>query len=92
MIDAIYVVRKPLLSEKSTALAEQHQYAFEVDLNARKPEIKQAVEALYGVRVTKVNTSIHQDRNRRTRWGISGGKKTKKAIVTLHADDSIELF
>ncbi|TVQ60536.1 MAG: 50S ribosomal protein L23 [Phycisphaerales bacterium] len=91
-MEAIHVIRKPLLTEKGAAQAEHNRYVFEVDKRARKDEIKRAIQEIYGVRVVAVNTSIHQAGQRRTRWGIVPGKLTKKASVRLHEDDTIELF
>jgi len=92
-MDPHYIVKKPLLSEKITHAAEvANRYAFEVAVTARKDEIKRAVEKLYKVRVTGVNTTRHRSRNRRMRYGLIKGKVTKKAIVRVHPDDTIELI
>ncbi len=91
-MEAIHVVRKPLLTEKGTGLNEHNQYVFEVDVHARKDQIKQAVQELYRVRVKRVNTLVCRGRDRMTRWGVSPAKITKKAVVTLHEGDAIELF
>ncbi|CAG0974240.1 50S ribosomal protein L23 [Phycisphaerales bacterium] len=92
-IDPAYVVKKPLLSEKSTfAMNERKQYTFVVDPRATKTEIKAAIETLYKVRVEKVNTLIQKHKARRLRYGVVKPSPTKKAIVRLHADDTIELF
>ena len=91
-MEAIHVIRRPMLTEKGAAQVEHNRYVFEVDRRARKDEIKRAIEEIYKVRVIGVNTSVHQTGQRRTRWGIVPGKLTKKAIVRLHTDDAIELF
>lgn len=92
-MEAIHVIRKPLLTEKGAQQSEAgNQYSFEVDPRARKTEIKAAIEELFGVRVLSVNTINHKARTRRTRYGYVQGKTTKKAIVTLHDKDKIELF
>lgn len=91
-MDLTYVIKKPLLTEKSTAGTEQGRYAFEVDSRASKVDIKKAIETLYKVNVVKVNTSVHETRLRPTRFGIIGGKKSKKAIVRLKDGQVIQLF
>ncbi|MCB1281977.1 MAG: 50S ribosomal protein L23 [Salinibacterium sp.] len=93
MMDATYIIKKPLLTEKTTEAMNSHgQYAFEVDRRADKPSIKAAIESLYGVRVLGVNTVITEGAHRRMKYGVVGPKKTKKALVRLHPDDTIELF
>ncbi len=92
-VNHIYVLKKPLLSEKSTfAMNERKQYSFVVDPRASKPEIKAAIEAIYKVRVERINTVIQKHRARRLKYGVSTPAPTKKAIVRLHPEDSIELF
>lgn len=91
-MEAVHVVKRPLLTEKGTHQNELGQYLFEVAVTARKPEIKQAIESLYKVRVTSVNTLTRRARTRATRFGAIDGKVTKKAIVTLREGDAIELF
>lgn len=92
-VHSTYILRRPVLSEKSTyAMNEMKQYTFEVDLRASKPEIKKAVEELYKVRVLGVNTSIRKHKARRLKFGVVTPAPIKKAIVRLHADDTIELF
>jgi len=82
-----------MLSEKSTfAMNEHKQYTFEVDPRASKPEIKAAVEKIYKVRVVGINTSLRQSKTRMLKFGKVDGTFSKKAIVRLHKDDSIELF
>jgi large subunit ribosomal protein L23 len=92
-MDAIYVIKKPLLTEKSTDAMNTHgRYAFIVDCRADKGTIKAAVEELYGVRVVSVSTITHMGKNRRMKYGWVAPKTTKKAMVRLHPDDTIELF
>lgn len=88
------VIRRPIVSEKSTRLAEENnQYVFEVALNANKFQIKEAVEVIFDVTVTKVNTLIMPaKRGRRGRNEYVRSKQWKKAIVTLKSGDTIELF
>ncbi|HYE63106.1 MAG TPA: 50S ribosomal protein L23 [Phycisphaerales bacterium] len=92
-VDPIYVIKKPLLSEKSTyAMNEYKLYAFEVDPRATKDEIKNAIEQIYKVRVEAVNTQVRKHRSRMLKYGMQQPANTKKATVRLHPEDSIELF
>ncbi|MGE3108215.1 MAG: 50S ribosomal protein L23 [Phycisphaerales bacterium] len=91
-MDHIYVIKKPLVTEKSTAGMEANKYAFEVASTATKPQIKAAVESLYKVRVEAVNTQVRRDRDRRLRYGLVRGKEWKMAVVRLHKDDKIDLL
>lgn len=87
------VIRRPLLTEKSTGLKEAgNHYSFEVDPLARKTDVRLAVERLFNVKVTKVRTMQYSGKMRRV--GRFAGKKRdwKKAIVTLKEGMSIELF
>ena len=86
------IIKKPLVTEKSTFLAEANRYAFQVDLRATKPQIRRAVEALYGVRVLSVATQNRPGKVRRSRTGYVTTPTTKRAVVKVHADDRIELF
>ena len=83
----------PVISEKSYALMEQNSYTFIVHPDSNKTQIKIAVEKVFGVTVTSVNTANRQGKRKRTRAGFGKRKNTKRAIVTL-SDDSqpIELF
>jgi len=92
-MDSRHIVKRPLLTEKSTFHSDEHKrYAFLVPVTARKDEIKAAVEDLYKVRVVKVNTVTHRSRNRRMRYGLVKGVVSKKAIVRIHPEDTIELI
>lgn len=87
-----HIIKRPLLTEKSTFQSDElKRYAFEVAVNARKDEIRKAIEDLYKVRVISVNTSTRRERNRRMKYGLVKGKTTKKAIVRLHPEDVIEV-
>ncbi|MBX3375448.1 MAG: 50S ribosomal protein L23 [Phycisphaeraceae bacterium] len=89
----IHIIKQPILTEKSTfAMNEQKKYSFLVAREASKDQIKQAVERLYKVRVTGVNTQNRKGKAKRMRYGVVQEPTTKKATVTLHADDVIELF
>ena len=90
---AIDVVRKPLITEKSAWEAEtRNRYAFEVDMRARKEQIRKAIEDLYGVRVLKVATQVRKGSYFRTRWGTAKTSNWKRATVQLHPEDRIELY
>lgn len=88
------VIIEPVVSEKSYELIESNVYTFRVRPDANRTEIRQAVEEIFGVRVLKVNTLNRKGkrmRNRRT-GAFSARPTTKRAIVTVHGDDSIDLF
>ncbi|QYU68402.1 50S ribosomal protein L23 [Leptolyngbya sp. 15MV] len=90
---AVDVIKRPLLTEKSTySMNELRQYAFVVDKRATKRDIRAAVESLYKVKVTGVNTMNRKGRARATRFGLVQEPTTKKAIVTLAEGQTIELF
>ncbi|MDX2132423.1 MAG: 50S ribosomal protein L23 [Planctomycetota bacterium] len=92
-LDATHVIKRPLLTERTTfAMNERKQYTFVVDTRATKPDIKAAIETLYRVRVVGVNTLVQKHKARRTRFGVSQPAPTKKAIVRVHDEDTIELF
>jgi len=86
------VIKQPLITEKSTTLTEHNQYAFEVDKRADKTQIREAVAELYKVRVNKVATVRRKGKVRRYKYGYVETPTTKRAIVTIHPDDTIELF
>ncbi|MQC17579.1 MAG: 50S ribosomal protein L23 [Chloroflexi bacterium] len=88
------VLRRPVVTEKSTALAGQNKYVFEVAVAANKPQIKAAVQLAFGVTVTAVNTTTMRGDRPRTRSGRSTGEppRWKKAIVTLVPGDTIEFY
>jgi large subunit ribosomal protein L23 len=90
--DVHEVLKKPLITEKSTSLLQDNKYTFVVDPRANKTEIKQAVESIFKVKVEKVNTMNVKGRKKRVR-GIPGRTSdSKKAIVTLKKGDKIEIF
>jgi large subunit ribosomal protein L23 len=88
-----YVLKKPLVTEKSTfGMNELNRYAFEVDPRASKEQIKSAVEDLYKVKVVKVNTQVRKERARRMKYGVVEGKRWKMAVVRLQEGQTIDLF
>ena len=86
------VLRRPLITEKSTTLQIEGKYAFEVDKKATKPQIKQAVEKAFNVDVTAVNVVMVPGKRRRFGRRMLEAHPWKKAIVTLKPGDTIELF
>ena len=87
------IIIAPVVSEKSYGLMEQLTYVFYVRTDAHKTEIKQAVEEIFGVRVSSVNTANRQGKRKRTRFGYGQRKATKRAYVTLaDGSDPIDIF
>ncbi len=87
------VVKRPLVTEKSERGREaSQQYAFEVNRDATKIQVKNAVEKLFGVHVTAVRTSIARGKNKRVGRSVGRRPNWKKAIVTLREGESISLF
>jgi large subunit ribosomal protein L23 len=92
-MDPYKIVIRPLITEKGTTLNEQlNQYPFEVHLEANKIQIARAVGRIYGVRVVKVRTMTHKGKARRFRFARGRTRRSKKAVVTLHDEDRIDLF
>ena len=85
------VIVSPAITEKSTMASEQNQVVFNVARKASKPEIKAAVEALFGVKVTAVNTHVRKGRLKRFRGTVGRQSDVKKAIVTLADGQSIDV-
>jgi large subunit ribosomal protein L23 len=86
------LVLRPIVTEKATLLLEQNKYVFEVILKATKPEIKAAIESLFDVKVTGVNTIRPPRKKRRVGRFLGYKPQYKRAIVTLREGDSITLF
>jgi large subunit ribosomal protein L23 len=90
------ILKRPLVTEKMTALNDKGKYAFEVGKNANKVEIKKQVEKLYGVTVEKVATMRIQGKlkTKNTKAGVVSGRKptVKKAIVTLKEGEVIDFY
>jgi large subunit ribosomal protein L23 len=86
------VILRPVISEKTYGLLDEGKYTFIVDPRSNKTEIRQAIESIFDVRVTNVNTMNRS--GKRKRRGLIVGKRpdTKRAIVTLAPGDEIELF
>ena len=88
------IIIRPVVSEKSYAAFDENIYTFVVANDANKIEIRHAIEQISNVRVTNVNTLNRAGKRKRNRRSFTFGTRanTKRAIVTLHADDRIELF
>jgi large subunit ribosomal protein L23 len=87
------IIKRPVVSEKSTALAEvANRYVFEVEPTATKTEIKAAVEQLFKVKVKAVNTSMMHGKNKRSGRHEYKRSNWKKAVITLTQGQKIELF
>ncbi len=93
-MDARSVILEPVVSEKSYDLIESNVYTFVVHPDANRTQIRKAVEEIFGVRVLKVNTLNRKGKNMRNRrtGATTARPTTKRAIVTVHGDDSIDLF
>ncbi len=94
MRDPRDLIIEPVVSEKSYALLEHNVYTFHVHNDASKPQIHDAIEEIFNVRVLNVNTLNRKGKRKRDRRTWTFGKRpdSKRAIVTLHPDDRIELF
>lgn len=87
------IIQRPLVTERGAVLREKHnQYFFAVALDANKQEIKRAVEHFFGVKVVDVRTQVRPGKKKRLGRFTGQRPDWKKAIVTLAADDTIELF
>lgn len=86
------IIKKPLISEKNSILAESGVYVFEVDKRSTKVEVRNAVEKLFRVKVEAVRTSICRGRSKRTKLGMSKVPYWKKAMVKLVPGEKIKLF
>ncbi len=85
------IIRRPVITEKAMKSSEQNQVVFEVSMEATKPEVKQAVEALFGVKVKAVNT-LRQSGKQKVFRGKKGQRSDyKKAIVTLAEGQNIDM-
>lgn len=87
------IILAPVVSEKSYDLIEfRNTYTFEVDRRATKPQIKEAVERVFDVKVLRVNTMNRKGKVKRTGYKLGKRKDVKRAVVTLAEGDSIDLF
>jgi large subunit ribosomal protein L23 len=86
------VIIAPVVSEKSYSLLDDNAYTFLVHPQANKTEIRQAVEAIWNVKVLKVNTINRKGKSKRFRFSTGRRRDTKRAVVKLAEGDSIEIF
>ena len=86
------VLISPVISEKSYGLLDENKYTLIVAPDANKTQIKLAVEQVFGVKVTGVNTNNREGKRVRTRYGWGRRAATKRAIVTVAAGDRIDIF
>jgi len=86
------VLRRPLITEKNAILQAQNKYVFEIAKEANKPQIKQAVEKAFKVKVTTVNMLMVPGKSKRVGRRVVQTQPWKKAIVTLKTGDKIEFF
>jgi large subunit ribosomal protein L23 len=85
------LIRKPVITEKATMASENGAVVFEVAMDANKPQIKEAVEELFGVKVKAVNTTITKGKVKRFRDRLGQRKAIKKAYVTLEEGNTIDV-
>lgn len=85
------IIRRPVVTEKSTMASEANQVVFDVAVDATKPEIKAAIEQLFSVKVTAVNTLLRKGKVKRFRGRIGTRNDVKKAVVTLADGQSIDI-
>ncbi|MEM1130945.1 MAG: 50S ribosomal protein L23 [Pseudomonadota bacterium] len=85
------VIRKPIITEKATMASEANAVVFEVAMAASKPQIKEAIENLFNVKVKAVNTTITKGKVKRFRGVLGSRKDVKKAYVTLEEGNTIDV-
>jgi large subunit ribosomal protein L23 len=85
------VIRKPVITEKATMASENGAVVFEVAIDANKPQIKEAVESLFGVKVKAVNTTITKGKVKKFKGRLGVRSDKKKAYVTLEEGNSIDV-
>jgi large subunit ribosomal protein L23 len=89
----LQVLKRPVITEKSTTLQEQNKYVFDVLPGANKPQVKEAVERAFKVTVLNVNiVPVHRERKRQGNGSYTMRKTNKKAVVTVAPGDTIQLF
>ena len=84
-------IRRPIITEKATMASEANAVVFEVQKSATKPEIKAAVESLFGVKVKAVNTLVTKGKTKRFRGRLGTRNDVKKAYVTLEDGNAIDV-
>lgn len=88
----VNIIKRPLITEKSTMMSSSGVYAFEVDRRATKTDIKKAVEKAFRVKVASINTSICRSSHGRNRFGVTAPDYWKKAMVKLAPGEKIAIF
>lgn len=92
-MDARDIIRRPIITEASMAQTERKHYVFEVDTRATKPEIKKAIEEIFEVKVSGLNTANVRGKKKRQGRYVGYTRKLKKATVTLSKDSKdIQIF
>ena len=86
------ILLRPIISEKTYRLADDGKYTFLVPTDANRTQVRQAVETVFGVKVTGVNTLNRPGKRRRTRYGWGQRSATKRAIVSLAEGERIDVF
>ena len=87
------IIKRPIITEKTNHLREEHgRYVFEVALGANKIEIRHAVESIFNVGVTDISTLVLRGKKKNFRRGFGKKPNWKKAVVTLRAGDTIDIF
>ena len=86
------IIKRPIITEQSMAETEAKKYTFEVAKDANKVEIRQAIEAIFNVKVVKVNTLNVKSKPKRVRYQEGRTRTWKKAMVTLAEGETIEIF
>jgi large subunit ribosomal protein L23 len=92
MKDPYAVIVKPVITEDATRMSERGQYAFKVQINSSKAEIRKAIEKAFNVKVRKVNTQVIGGEMKRVRYQLGKRADWKKAIVTLEEGQKLELY
>ena len=85
------VIRKPIITEKATMASENRAVVFQVAMDSTKPQIKEAVEAVFGVKVKAVNTTITKGKVKRFKGRLGERSNLKKAYVTLEEGNTIDV-
>ena len=85
------LIKKPIITEKATMASEHGAVVFQVAMDATKPQIKEAVEAIFGVKVKAVNTTITKGKHKKFRGRLGERSDKKKAYVMLEAGNSIDV-
>ena len=93
VLEPYQVILRPLITEKATHVSERHNaYTFEVNILATKTEVREAVEALFNVKVANVRTQNRRGKLRRYRLKVGRMRNWRKAIVTLHEEHRIDFY